>query len=181
MQWKAELTGSSEQRFQACQPVEVAQLNGSRIRGAIYPVRMDLIRLEIVINAVSVHNLFLLTAPWRVINFSVTADIDGQIVSLPFTGWPGADPEEATSQSEPFLIFFGSIRFIQLSEKWREEVSNLSEVWLQLLYFLVSGHGLTDRPMEIDPTSDQNKICQTARSVHRHAVRNSKSFRINMV
>lgn len=63
IQWKAGLAGSSEQRFQACQPVEVAQLNGSRIRGAIYPVRIDSIRIKTVVNAVSVHNLFLLTAP----------------------------------------------------------------------------------------------------------------------
>lgn len=63
MQWKAELTGSSEQRFQVCQPVEVAQLNGSRVRGAIYPVMMDSIRIETVAKAVFVHNLFLLIAP----------------------------------------------------------------------------------------------------------------------
>lgn len=62
------------------------------------------------------------------------------------------------------------------------ERRNLKSAWsLASIIVLLSEWAWFDRQAHgVDPTSDQNKIGQTARSVLRHAVRNSKSFRINM-
>lgn len=127
-------------------------------------------------------SLLLMLLPWQLIfRLSIIVDTYSQNVSTPPLAWCRMDPAQTTSWSGHSFRFVLLLMLYNLFECWGMKRIKWSKSSLDYYAVWVSRHCLPNRTPRDKCYLWPNKDLETICFLLCHAVKNPKSFRINMV